>query len=58
MKMPAVEPFFMVLMKNMLKVQPGNKLIYHFDLKGSKFKRKTINSEAMKNFCLNLKNNK
>ena len=51
MKMPAVEPFHMVLMKNMLKVQPGNKLIYHFDLKGSKYNRRTMNVNAMQNFC-------
>ena len=57
MKMPGVDPFYMVLMSNSLKVEPGNKLIYHFDLKGSLYQRKTINSSVMRNFCLGLRDN-
>ena len=39
MKMSGVKKFYMILQRNALNVEPGNELIYKFDLKGSVYNR-------------------
>lgn len=47
MKLPGVEPVTVILQKNTMKIDPENKMILEFDLKGSSFQRHTIPQELL-----------
>lgn len=47
MKLPGVDPVTVILQKNMMKIEPENKMMLEFDLKGSSFQRHTIPQELL-----------
>ena len=47
MKLPGVDPVTVILQKNTMKIDPENKMILEFDLKGSSFQRHTIPQELL-----------
>jgi hypothetical protein len=46
-KLPGVDPVTVILQKNTMKIDPENKMIFEFDLKGSSFQRHTIPQELL-----------
>jgi len=46
-KLPGVDPVTVILQKNTMKIDPENKMILEFDLKGSSFQRHTIPQELL-----------
>jgi len=43
--MPSIEPFYVMVQRNALQLQPNGKLVLTFDLKGSKYQRQVIPQE-------------
>ena len=44
-KLPGVDPVNLILQRNCMKIQPFNKMLQIFDLKGSTFKREALNKK-------------
>jgi hypothetical protein len=36
-KMPSIEPFYIMVQRNALRLQPNGKIVLTFDLKGSRY---------------------
>jgi hypothetical protein len=47
--MPALDPIYIMVQKNCMKLQPHSKLLMSFDLKGSMFQRQTLASHSFEN---------
>ena len=45
---PGMEPIYVCLQSNNIKISPDNQLQSMFDLKGSKFNRKILDAEEIK----------
>ena len=44
---PGMSPVYLMLQKNNIRLEPDNELMNTFDLKGSKFNRQVVPTEAI-----------